>query len=95
MSVSDLLTVLSAPTAVLCEPSGQIRREGAQGVQHADRRYLAEAVLEVGGAEPTPLAHALTGSAGVLFTYTVPSVPFGTVTRQRGTGATRPGSRGS
>ena len=55
----DLVTVLSAPTVVLSEPSGQIRADGAQGVLHADVRVLSQAVLEVGGREPTPLSCGL------------------------------------
>jgi glycogen debranching enzyme-like protein/amylo-alpha-1,6-glucosidase len=55
----DLVTVLSAPTVVLSEPSGQIRAGGAQGVLHADVRVLSQAVLEVGGDEPTPISSGL------------------------------------
>src|SRR5580693_10370927 len=55
----ELVTALSAPTAVLSEASGQIRRSGAQGVLHADSRVLSAAVLEAGGAEPVPLSFGL------------------------------------
>ena len=55
----DLVTVLSAPTVALSEPSGQIRADGAQGVLHADVRVLSQAVLEVGGDEPTPISSGL------------------------------------
>jgi hypothetical protein len=55
----DLVTVLSAPTVVLSEPSGQIRAGGAQGALHADVRVLSQAVLEVGGAEPAPVSGGL------------------------------------
>jgi glycogen debranching enzyme len=52
----DLVTVLSAPTAVLSEAGGQIRAGGAQGVLHADTRVLSTAVLEVAGAEPAAVS---------------------------------------
>jgi hypothetical protein len=55
----DLVTVLSAPTVVLSEPSGQVRADGAQGALHADVRVLSQAVLEVGGAEPAPVSGGL------------------------------------
>jgi hypothetical protein len=55
----DLVTVLSAPTVMLSEPSGQIRAGGVQGVLHGDVRVLSQAVLEVGGDEPTPLSSGL------------------------------------
>ncbi|HEY2576441.1 MAG TPA: glycogen debranching N-terminal domain-containing protein [Streptosporangiaceae bacterium] len=58
----DLVTVLSAPTVVLSESSGQIRGAGAQGVLHADIRVLSRAVLEVGGAEPAPVSGGITGA---------------------------------
>jgi hypothetical protein len=64
----DLVTVLSAPTVVLSEPGGQIRDgAGAQGVLHADVRVLSRAVLEVGGAEPTPVGSGLTGARSAWF----------------------------
>src|SRR5256885_9664684 len=64
----DLVTVLSAPTAVLSEPGGQIRPDGAQGVLHADRRLLSKAVLEMAGAEPVPVSSGLLAAGTALFT---------------------------
>jgi N-terminal domain of (some) glycogen debranching enzymes/Amylo-alpha-1,6-glucosidase len=64
----DLVTVLSAPTTVLSESSGQIRAAGAQGVLHADSRALSAAVLEVGGEEPVPLSSGLLDAGRALFT---------------------------
>ena len=58
----ELVTVLSAPTVVLSEPSGQIRADGAQGVLHADVRVLSAAVLRIGGAEPAPVGGGPTGA---------------------------------
>ncbi|GAB3242683.1 glycogen debranching N-terminal domain-containing protein [Kineosporia babensis] len=49
----DLVTTLCAPTTALCEPSGQIRGLGAQGVSHCDIRVLSRALLRVDGEEPT------------------------------------------
>jgi glycogen debranching enzyme len=63
----ELVTVLSAPTAVLSEPGGQIRPGSAQGALHADRRVLSQAVLEVGGAEPVPVSGGLLGAQAALF----------------------------
>ena len=48
----NLITVLSAPTVVLSEQDGQLRRSGAQGALHAHSRVLSQAVLEINGAEP-------------------------------------------
>ena len=63
----ELVTTVSAPTAVLGERSGQIRPAGAQGALHADARVLSAAVLEVGGAEPTPLSSGLLAAGTALF----------------------------
>ena len=64
----DLVTVLSAPTVVLSEPSGQIRNgNNAEGVLHADVRVLSQAVLTVGGAEPTPIGSGLAGARSAWF----------------------------
>jgi glycogen debranching enzyme len=51
----DLVTSLKAPTVALCEPSGQIRAGGAQGVLHADVRVLSQALVLLDRAEPTPI----------------------------------------
>src|ERR1700761_9235068 len=59
----DLVTVLSAPTVMLSEPSGQIRNgSNGEGVLHADVRVLSRAVLTVGGSEPTPIGSGLDGA---------------------------------
>jgi glycogen debranching enzyme len=63
----DLVTVLSAPTVVLSESSGQIRARGAQGALHADIRVLSQAVLRVGGVEPTPVSGGLLGARTARF----------------------------
>jgi hypothetical protein len=58
--LQDLVTVLSAPTVVLSEPSGQVRDGvNAQGALHADLRVLSRAVLTVGGTEPETIAAGL------------------------------------
>jgi glycogen debranching enzyme len=64
----ELVTALSAPTVVLSESSGQIRSQGAQGALHADIRVLSEAVLTVGGAEPTPASGGVVGARTARFT---------------------------
>jgi len=63
----ELVTAVSAPTAVLSERSGQIRPGGAQGVLHADARVLSAAVLKVGATEPTPLSSGLLNAGTALF----------------------------
>jgi len=63
----DLVTVLSAPTVMLCEPSGQIRNGNAEGVLHADVRVLSRAVLTVGGNEPAPIGSGLAGARSAWF----------------------------
>ena len=64
----DLVTVLSAPTAMLSEPSGQIRDgSNAEGVLHADVRVLSLAVLTVGGTEPAPVGSGLDGARSAWF----------------------------
>ena len=64
----ELVTALSAPTAVLSESSGQIRALGAHGVLHADIRVLSAAVLTVGGAEPSAVSGGITGARTARFT---------------------------
>jgi glycogen debranching enzyme len=64
----ELVTVLSAPTAVLSEGGGQIRAGGTQGILHADTRVLSAAVLEVGGTEPVPVGGGLLGAGQARFT---------------------------
>jgi hypothetical protein len=64
----DLVTVLSAPTVMLSEPSGQVRDGGnAEGVLHADVRVLSQAVLTVGGTEPTPIGSGQDGARSAWF----------------------------
>jgi len=64
----DLVTVLSAPTVMLSEPSGQIRDgRNAEGVLHADVRVLSRAVLTVGGTEPAPIGSSLDGARSAYF----------------------------
>ena len=60
----DLVTVLSAPTVMLSEPSGQVRDGGsAEGVLHADVRVLSLAVLTVGGTSRRQSAAGWTARA--------------------------------
>jgi hypothetical protein len=66
--LDDLVTVLSAPTVMLSEPSGQVRDgRNAEGVLHADVRVLSRAVLTVGGTEPTPIGGGLDGARSAWF----------------------------
>jgi glycogen debranching enzyme-like protein len=63
----DLVPVVAAPTMVFSGADGQIRRHGVQGVFHADVRVIAEAVLRLGGHEPSPLGFAPDGAGTVRF----------------------------
>jgi glycogen debranching enzyme len=63
----NLITVLSAPTTVLSEQDGQVRRSGAQGALHAQSRVLSQAILEIDGAEPTPTSSGLISAGTALF----------------------------
>lgn len=90
----NLTTVLCAPTVVLSEQSGQLRRSGAQGVLHANSRVLSQAVLEINAVEPVPVGSGLVSAGTALFAY-VPretaadaADPALSVTRQR---TVRPG----
>lgn len=65
----NLITVLSAPTVVLSEQSGQLRRSGAQGVLHANSRVLSQAILEINGSEPVPVSSGLLSAGTALFAY--------------------------
>jgi hypothetical protein len=91
----DLITVLSAPTMVLSERDGQLRRSGAQGVLHAHSRVLSQAILEVNGAESAPISSGLLSAEAALFagiprqTATDSADPATWVTRQR---MVRPGA---
>jgi N-terminal domain of (some) glycogen debranching enzymes/Amylo-alpha-1,6-glucosidase len=90
----NLITVLSAPTMVLSERDGQLRRSGAQGALHANSRVLSKAVLEVNGAEPAPISSGLQSAGTALFagiprqTASDSTDPAMWVTRQR---TVRPG----
>jgi glycogen debranching enzyme len=63
----DLVSTVLAPTSALSGADGQIRRAGAQGLYHADRRALSQARLLIDGREPEPIGHALTGPGGARF----------------------------
>ncbi len=90
----NLITVLSAPTMVLSERDGQLRRSGAQGALHAHSRVLSQAVLEVNGTEPAAISSGLQAADSALFegiprrTAADSADPAMWVTRQR---TVRPG----
>ncbi len=63
----DLVLSLGAPTQVWSARDGQVRRGGAHGVHHGDRRLLAEMLLTVDGTEPTPVAHHAAGGGSATF----------------------------
>ena len=90
----NLITVLSAPTMVLSERDGQLRRAGAQGAIHAHSRVLSQAVLEVNGTEPPALSSGLVSADTAMFasvprpTATDAADPAAWITRER---TVRPG----
>jgi glycogen debranching enzyme len=63
----NLTTVLSAPTMMLSDTGGQLRRAGAQGVLHANSRVLSQAILEINGAEPAPISSGLVSAGTAVF----------------------------
>lgn len=63
----NLITVLSAPTMVLSEQGGQVRRSGAQGAIHAHSRVLSQAILEFDGVEPAPISSGLVSACTAMF----------------------------
>jgi glycogen debranching enzyme len=60
--LNELVATLSAPTSALSGADGQIRADGVQGVFHADRRVLSEAVLRLDGREPEPIGRTPEGT---------------------------------
>ncbi|WP_062439477.1 amylo-alpha-1,6-glucosidase [Herbidospora daliensis] len=64
----DLVSTVTAPTSALGGADGQIRAAGVQGVFHADRRVVSEAVLLIDGREAEPIAHAAAGPGRSRFT---------------------------
>lgn len=63
----NLITVLSAPTMMLSEQDGQLRRSGAQGVLHAHSRVLSQAILEIDGTEPASISSGLVSAGTAVF----------------------------
>jgi glycogen debranching enzyme len=63
----DLITVLSAPTMMLSDRDGQLRRSGAQGVLHAHSRVLSQAILEIDGAEPATISSGIASAGAATF----------------------------
>jgi hypothetical protein len=61
--LNRLVASFVAPALCLSDEDGQIRPGGAGGVFVEDRRLLSELVLEVDGAEPSPLSYELGGGA--------------------------------
>jgi hypothetical protein len=90
----NLITVLSAPTMMLSDRDGQLRRSGAQGVLHAHSRVLSEAILEINGAAPATISSGITSASSAVFaviprqTATDSADPATWVTRRR---TVRPG----
>ncbi|HTF08440.1 MAG TPA: glycogen debranching N-terminal domain-containing protein, partial [Asanoa sp.] len=63
----DLISTVRAPTSVLCEPSGQIRAVGVQGMFHADVRVLSRAELSLDGRSVEPVANSPVGVGATAF----------------------------
>ncbi|MEV4532273.1 glycogen debranching N-terminal domain-containing protein [Asanoa sp. NPDC049518] len=63
----DLISTVRAPASVLCEPSGQIRAVGVQGMFHADVRVLSRAELLLDGRSVEPVANSPLGPGATAF----------------------------
>ncbi|GIF50058.1 glycogen debranching enzyme [Asanoa ferruginea] len=63
----DLISTVRAPASVLCEPSGQIRAVGVQGMFHADVRVLSRAELSLDGRSVVPVANSPIGVGATAF----------------------------
>jgi glycogen debranching enzyme len=63
----DLVSTVRAPASVLCEPSGQIRAVGVQGMFHADVRVLSRAELLLDGRSVDSVATSPLGPGATAF----------------------------
>jgi glycogen debranching enzyme len=63
----DLVPTVAAPSSVLSDRDGQIRATGVQGLFHADRRVLSQAVLRADGREPESISYAPAGPGTASF----------------------------
>jgi glycogen debranching enzyme len=63
----DLISTVRAPASVLCEPSGQIRAVGVQGMFHADVRVLSRAELTLDDRTVEPVANSPVGVGATAF----------------------------
>ncbi|MEV0718310.1 glycogen debranching N-terminal domain-containing protein [Asanoa sp. NPDC050611] len=63
----DLVSTVRAPASVLCEPSGQIRAVGVQGMFHADVRVLSRAELLLDGRSVESVATSPLGPGATAF----------------------------
>jgi glycogen debranching enzyme len=63
----DLISTVRAPASVLCEPSGQIRAVGVQGMFHADVRVLSRAELTLDGRTVESVATSPLGPGATAF----------------------------
>ncbi|HEV7707988.1 MAG TPA: glycogen debranching N-terminal domain-containing protein, partial [Asanoa sp.] len=63
----DLISTVRAPASVLCEPSGQIRAVGVQGMFHADVRVLSRAELSLDDRTVEPVANSPVGVGATAF----------------------------
>ncbi|GAB3458803.1 glycogen debranching N-terminal domain-containing protein [Actinophytocola sediminis] len=72
--LTDLVTVVCAPAAVLSAPDGQLRPPGAAGWLVADVRHLHELTVLVDGAPPRPIGHWQTSAASQHFVGAVPTL---------------------
>jgi glycogen debranching enzyme len=71
----DLVPAVAAPSSLLCGRDGQIRPAGVQGLFHADRRVISEAVLRVDGHEPESIGYAPAGPGAARFTGLLRHIP--------------------
>jgi hypothetical protein len=66
-TLDQLLTVLTAPAALLSDPDGQVRPEGAQGFYVGDTRYCSRLEIGVDGVDLHAGAAGLVGAGSACF----------------------------
>ena len=63
----ELVTAVQAPTVLLCDPDGELRPGGAQGIWHADVRVLSRVELRIDGEPVEPVSGGAEGAGRARF----------------------------
>ncbi len=72
---SGLITLLDGTTFCICEPSGDVRHGGAQGLFVRDTRLISRLELSINGHVPEPLAPQAREPFGCTFLSRMPPLP--------------------